>query len=168
METTKNSIQRLGILTGLFTSLILACYFLLMKVFGLAQIVELRYLNFFILFGGILYAYRHFRQPGHNIEYLPGIGLGILTAAASVIPFAVFMYAYFTFLDPALLETIKNGKVVMGDYITPFAITGTVIMEGLSSGAIISFALMQYYKSGFEKSEIKNRRKKWSEGYLNS
>lgn len=152
MKTLKNSIQKIGMSTGLMTSLLLIAYFSLMKALNVAQHPELRYFNFFILFGGIYYAYWQFKEPEHNIDYLPGIGLGFITTIATVIPFVAFLFVYFSYVDPGLLEIIKNSSVV-GDYLSPFSVVGIVGIEGLSSGVIISFMLMQYYKSGFEKNE---------------
>ena len=151
MKTTKKSIERLGVVTGLMTSVLLIGYFLLMQALHLAHITELRYFNFLILLTGLLFAYRNFREPEHNIPYLPGIGLGIITTLASIFPFAGFMYAYFTYINPDFFEALKNsGTLMMGSYINPLAASGIVIAEGLASGAILSFAFMQYYKSGFE------------------
>ncbi len=160
METSKKTIASLGVKTGLVTSFLLIAYFLLMKAFGLAHISELRYFNFFILFGALLYAYRHYKEPNQNIEYLPGIGLGFITVAASVLPFAIFIYHYFWYLDPNLLEVIKHRSAMMGAYINATSIAGVIIVEGLASGGILSFALMQYYKSGFEKKE----KQLWTQG----
>lgn len=155
MKTTKRSIEFIGTATGLIISLLLVSYFSLMKVLGLATVSELRYFNFFILLGGILYAYEQFRTPGNNIEYFSGMGLGFITTAASVIPFAAFIYAYFTYVDPGLLAAIKSNSL-MGEYLTPFTVTGAIVIEGLASGVIISFVLMQYYKSAHERND-----KKW-------
>jgi hypothetical protein len=155
MKTTKKTIQRVGVTTGLITSLLLVSYFSLMKAFGSAHLTELRYLNFFILSAGIFYAYYLFRKPGYNIEYFAGAGLGFITTAASVIPFAAFLYAYFTYVDPGLLVTIKSSSL-MGEYLTPFTVAGAIVVEGMASGVILSFILMQYYKSaGFENSDRK-------------
>ncbi len=153
METQKKTIQGLGIKTGLVTSFFLIAYFLLMKALNLAQISELRYLNFFILLIGVIYAYKHYREPGHNIEYLPGLGLGMITTASAVIPFSIFIYHYFWFIDPNLLTAIEQNSVIMAAYLNPTTVAGAILMEGMASGAIISLVLMQHYKSGFEKEE---------------
>jgi membrane protein CcdC involved in cytochrome C biogenesis len=162
METTNKSIERIGVTTGLITSLLLVSYFSLMKALGLATVPELRYFNFFILLGGILYAYEQFRTPGNNIEYLSGMGLGFITTVASVVPFAAFIYAYFTYVDPGLLATIKSNSL-MGEYLTPFTVTGAIVIEGLASGVIISFVLMQYYKSAYDRNDKKWLRRKHHE-----
>lgn len=158
MKTAKKTIQSVGVTTGLVTSLVLVSYFSIMKAFGFAHVTELRYFNFFILSAGILYAYYLFRKPGYNIEYFAGAGLGFITTIASVIPFAAFLYAYFTYVDPGLLESIKNASK-MGEYLTPFTVAGAIVVEGMASGVILSFILMQYYKSaGFE-----NPDRKWTQ-----
>ncbi len=151
MEAIKNQFQQLGLIAGLVISTLFIGWFLLMNSLGLAHVSELRYVNFVFLLGGLVYVFHHFKQPGHDIEYLPGIGLGFITTAASIVPFAAFLYIYFSYVDTALLEQIKSSSALMGTYLTPFAIAGAIVMEGLAYGLIVSFVIMQYYKSGFEK-----------------
>src|ERR1035437_2694438 len=155
MESTKKSIQQLGIKTGLVISLLLIAYFLMMKELHLVQIIEFRFLNFIIFLGGIIYAYRKYKEPNKNIEYMSGMGLGLVTTASSVIPFVLFIYVYFSFINPTLLMELKSNSVMMGQYISASSAAGTVLIEGMCSGLILSFVMMQYYKSGFNKQENK-------------
>ena len=153
MEAEKKSIQTLGITTGLVMFVALVAYFLLMKSFNLIHITELRCLNFFILLGGLMYAYRQYKRPDMNVEYLSGMGLGVITTAVSVLPFALFIYIYFSYVDLTFIQVLKEHSVMMGEYLTPGTAAGTVAVEGICSGLIISFAIMQYYKSGFKKGD---------------
>jgi len=47
-----NSVEKIGIRWGIYTFLMLSVYFLLMKLFGLGHVLELRFLNAFIMFYG--------------------------------------------------------------------------------------------------------------------
>ncbi len=157
MKTKKNIMENTGITIGLATSLFLIAYFSIMKMLNLAHIPELRYFNFFILLAGIYLAYQYVHKPNKAIEYLPGLGLGFITTVCSVIPFAIFMFVYFSYLDPVLLEQIKSSQTTMREYLTPGSVAGAIVIEGMSSGVILSFIMMQYYKEGFERGE----RKQW-------
>jgi hypothetical protein len=167
MEAIKNQFQQLGLMAGLVISTLFIGWFMLMNALGLGHISELRYVNFVFLLGGLAYVFHHFKQPDHNIEYLPGLGLGFITTTASIVPFAMFLYVYFSYLDAALLVQIKSSSALMGTYLTPFAIAGAVLMEGLAYGLIVSFVIMQYYKSGFEKHTRKFFARKTNREFIN-
>nr|MBP7246043.1 hypothetical protein [Bacteroidia bacterium] len=84
----------------------------------------------------------------------PGIGLGFITSIVSLIPFAFFLYVYFTYIDLDLLLKIKSGSSLMGSYLTPLASAIGVAIEGAAYGVIISFVIMQYYKSSLTNREF--------------
>lgn len=148
MAATETSLKKLGIRVGILTSILMIAYFILMRVLNLVHIPELRYFNFVILFVGLFYAYWNYSRSNENILYLPGLGLGALTTASSIMPFAAFLFIYFNHLEPNLLELLKNNTTIsFADYMTPLSVAGAIVMEGMSAGLIISFILMQYYKS---------------------
>lgn len=147
MEDSEKSIQQLGVRCGLVISAFFIGFFLLMITLDLGHISELRYFNFLFLILGLVYVFRYFKRPGRKISYLPGIGLGFITSTVSLIPFAFFLYVYFSYLDPELLIKIKSGTTLMSSYLTPLASAIGVAIEGTAYGVIISFVIMQYYKS---------------------
>ena len=131
---------------GLLTAAGLIAYFLLMKVVGLVQIVELRMLNLFILIAGVGFAIREYkRRSDDEMDYLQGFGIGMLTSAVSVIPFALFIFAYLNFFDPAFMETIRQEEP-FGQYLNPYMAAVAIFFEGMGSGLILSFIIMQYMK----------------------
>ena len=108
--------------------------------------------NFVILFTGIILTYRYYRTKTKlNIEYLPGMLLGAMTTAVASFVFTFFIYLYFSTVDSDQLALLKDNVLFMGELVTPLRAAGATLIEGLSSGVIISFAMMQYYKSGFQK-----------------
>lgn len=150
MTRTKNSIQKLGILTGIIVSVVLIAYFLLMQVCGLLRMPQFSMLNFVILLGGLIFAYSHYRKQGKNIDYMSGAALGMTTTAVGIAPYTAFLYIYLAFVDETLLTEIKSD-ILTGEYLTPFSAAGSVLIIGLSYGLILSFILMQYYKSRDER-----------------
>ncbi|MFN0189876.1 MAG: hypothetical protein ACKVQV_14335 [Bacteroidia bacterium] len=151
MENVKTTIQQLGIKVGLVICALYIGFFLLMKALNLGHISELRYINFLILILGLIYVFNYFKRPGYKIEYLSGMGLGFITSTVSLMPFAFFLYLYFSYIDPDLLIKIKSGSTLMSSYLTPLASAIGVAIEGIAYGVIVSFIIMQYYKSSLTK-----------------
>jgi hypothetical protein len=146
----KNQTKHLEMKVGLVTCGVLIAYFLFMKLVDLIQITELRGLNIIILAGGVFYVYHHHRKQTHsNLEYFKGLLLGIFTTLYAVIPFSLFVFLYFWKLDPYLITTLKSHTLFMGMVITPEIATESILIEGIVSGVLLSFIMMQYYREGF-------------------
>jgi hypothetical protein len=158
METQKISIERLAIITGVFTCAAMIIYFLLMALLGLAHIAELRFLNFVIAAGGAVGAIKYYmNKTGSHIKYLEGLTLSFVSIIVGAVLFALFIFFYFSKINPELLDVIRMDAPVMGKYLTPFSASITVIAEGIVSGLILSFSLMQYFKDDTLHSPYKQR-----------
>ena len=154
----RNNIKNLELKAGLLTSAALILFFLFMRYVDLIQIVELRCLNFFILLIGVNAAFRyHRRQSEPNVEYFSGFYFGFFTALYAVIPFALFVFIYLWKIDPSLVVGLKSNSLFMGIEVTPEKAAITTMVEGTVSGVLISFILMQYYRSGFRNPIDKKR-----------
>ena len=70
--------------------------------------------------------------------------MGIWVTFMAVIPFALFI-AIFLSYDDHLMMIIKQSTSI-GEYLNPLTIFGSTCIEGISSGIIITFILMQYFK----------------------
>lgn len=152
METNKQSPESSSLKIGLITSAALIGYFLLMKAIGLAHIIELRLLNFVFLGIGITYGiYQLKKSLSHEDFYLKGLGHGFMIVLFALVPFAIFMTIYLQFLDPQLMAQIRES-VAISEYINWMAILFVLLLEGLASGAILTFAAMQYFKNEGSKS----------------
>lgn len=149
MKTLQNiSFEKISIKAGIIICAGYIIYFIFMKYMNLLGIAELRSLNFLILLIGLFLTFRYYRLKSQmHIEYLKGLSLGIFTSIISIVLFAIFIFTYFSEIDPPLLQQLKNSAPVIGQYLTPFSAAFTIILEGGISGLIISFALMQYYKN---------------------
>ena len=145
MENNKQSVEAVAIKYGLYTTGGLIGYFLIMKVLGLVHVVELRGFNLFIIVGGILLAMRHQRSKQDGpLVYLQGIGLGLLTCAVAVITFSIFIFAYLQ-MDTGLMKSIRETET-FGQYLNPYILAFVIALEGIASGFIASFMIMQYMK----------------------
>ncbi|MFT2007866.1 DUF4199 domain-containing protein [Pontibacter sp. 13R65] len=141
--------EKTGLKYGIFTALALVAYFLLMKLLGLAHIIELRFLNGLILAGGIVMAIKNYKQSVDGmIRYFKGLGVGTITAITATVLFAVFMLLYIKLFDTKMLEVLSAERY-FGERmtVTPGVVIFMVLMvEGLISGFLISFIAMQYFK----------------------
>lgn len=145
MEDHKYSLENVSIRYGLYVTVGLIAYFIIMKVVGLVHIVELRTLNFIILVTGIAMALKNYNQHQEGgMAYLKGIGVGLLTSAVAVIPFAIFIFVYLQ-IDVELLNAIRNREP-FGQHLNPYILAFVIAFEGFFSGLILTFIVMQYMK----------------------
>jgi hypothetical protein len=149
------STERIGLLAGLLTSLGLVAYFMIMKAFGLAHIIELRFFNFVIMAVGICTGIVYLKNRTQEHEfYLKGLAEGMIITVVAVVSFAIFMTVYLTTVDRVLMHEISTRVPYTGT-MDGMVIFVSIFMEGMASGAIITFAAMQYLKRvGTFKTEI--------------
>ena len=156
MESSKPSVERIGLKIGLITCLGLLAYFFLMKALGLAHIIDFRVFNFLILGSGIIYGIRKLKHELHEPNfYLKGLLEGLFISLVAVLPFAIIISLYLEYFDIGLLNHIKEG-LSSREYINGFSIFAIIFMEGMASGGIIGYCSMQYMKSVWNEKE-----KKW-------
>ncbi|MDP2385791.1 MAG: DUF4199 domain-containing protein [Bacteroidota bacterium] len=147
MEKIKNTVERIGIKYGLLTFVALVAYFLLMQAVGLGHIIELRFLNFIILAYGIYYAIMKLKSEASEDEfYFKGLAEGVVTSMVGVIPFAAFVGFYLAYIDPNLMNEIRQNVPISG-YINTFSAFVVVNLEGFASGVLITYVVMQYFSS---------------------
>ncbi|MDF2437576.1 MAG: hypothetical protein K0Q95_1952 [Bacteroidota bacterium] len=141
------SLERTGFATGLLITLTLIAYFFIMKALNLAQVVELRFFNFVFIAAGICYGINNLKHKLHEQEfYLKGLAQGMIITAVTVTSFALFMSIYLSYFDSALMNDISHRVPYTGS-IDGMIIFVSIFMEGMASGAIITFSAMQYFKS---------------------
>ncbi|MTI29438.1 DUF4199 domain-containing protein [Xanthovirga aplysinae] len=140
--------KNIGVKYGVITTVMMILYFLTMMAMGLAEKTELRAFNFILQMIGIHLAFREYKHS-HNgkIKYLKGFGVGGVTALVNTLSFALFMFIFLGSVDPELMQYIKENEP-MGDYLTPFLCAVAITMEGLFTGLLNTFILMQYEKTG--------------------
>ncbi len=121
----------------------LIVFFLLMKVIGLAHHYELRFLNVFIQVGGIFFALKKFKQTHEeHMNYFRALITGVATGAVASALFAVFLFVYMS-VDSAFMQGIIENEP-MGRYLNPYITAFMVALEGLFSGLLFTFIIINY------------------------
>lgn len=134
---------------ALFTGGALIAYFLLMKLFGLETNFYLRIFNLVIMIAGIFFLYRNtfLRGSDEHVGYLQGLLMGVQLTIISVVIFIVFLGVYIKFLDPGFMGILKSTGLWATSGISVTQAVLGILIEGIASGFIISFTLMQYFKA---------------------
>jgi len=128
---------------GLAIAAALMLFFLIMKVAGLSHHPELRLLNLLILVVGTYLALKKFKQTHQDrLNYFRALVTGVATGAVGSIVFAVILFLYMQ-LDPALMQAIKTNEP-MGRFLNPYIASFIVALEGVFSGLLVTFILINY------------------------
>jgi hypothetical protein len=114
-------------------------FFLIMKLFNLATMVEFRFLNIDILLFGVRYVLLRERAENNGrLEYLNGMMKGFMTAVLAAVMFSVFIFIYLK-LDRSFMHYLTITQP-FGKSLTPASAALIILIEGAASGAILSFA----------------------------
>ena len=128
---------------GLKIAIGLIGFFLIMKVIGLSNHVELRLLNLLILVAGIYYALKKFRLTHHDsLNYFRGLITGFTTGAIGSALFALFLFVWMK-LDANMMQSIIDNEP-MGRYLNAYMASFIVALEGVFSGLLVTFVLINY------------------------
>jgi hypothetical protein len=145
MQVDRSMPRYIGIF-GSITSLLLITYFSIASAFDFKEIEELRYLNVFILFGGVFVAnYFYHKDNKHITNYLNGFALGMGTTALAGIIFAAYMYIFMKFMAPEFGLSVKSA--IPFDFVTVELVALIAFLETVLSGFMATFAAMQYFKN---------------------
>jgi ABC-type Fe3+-siderophore transport system permease subunit len=131
---------------GLKTAAGLSAYFLLMQVIDKHHHVELRMFNLVILSVGVYYALKKFKNSHQDhVNYFRGLIVGVATSAIASVLFGVVLFIYMK-LDPSLIQSIQENEP-MGHYLNEYMSAFIVALEGVFSGMLVTFVLMNYVNS---------------------
>ncbi|MGB3587935.1 MAG: DUF4199 domain-containing protein [Tunicatimonas sp.] len=127
-------------------ALVLAGFFFLMKAFGLEHNLELRAFNLIILASFILMAVQDFKKrKSGKLSYLKGLSLGILSTIIGTVSFAIMVVFYVSVVNPGFMEVIQTQEL-FGDFLNPFLVGFTIVIEGSASGCLATYGIMQFFK----------------------
>lgn len=134
---------------ALFTGAALIAYFLIMKLLGLETNFYLRIFNFVIMTGGIYLLYRHTFKQGRSehVGYLQALLMGAKLTTIAVVVFIIFLAAYIKLIDPSFVKVLDNAGIWSLNGVSLIQAMLGILIEGLASGYVISFVLMQFFKS---------------------
>ena len=131
---------------GLRIALGLSLYFIVMQLMGLAHQVELRLFNLLILVAGVYFALKKFRETHEDkLNYFRALVTGVSTAAIGACTFAAFLFLYMS-LDQSLMQSIIDNEP-MGRFMNPYIASCIVALEGLFSGLLVTFVLINYVQT---------------------
>lgn len=138
-----NDPERIPESFGIRIAIGLTFFFLVMQLTGYSHHPELRLLNLFILVAGVYYALRKFRRTHQDsLNYFRALVTGVSTAAIGSVLFSVLLFLYMQ-LDPSLMESIKVNEP-MGRYLNPYIASFIVALEGVFSGLLVTFIVINY------------------------
>jgi len=122
----------------------LTVYFVIMKFLGLLHVVELRMLNLVILVAGVFFALRKFKRTHEDhLNYFRGLVTGVAASAIGSVGFAAFFFVYVSFIDTELMQYIIENEP-MGRFLNPYMSAFIVALEGVFSGLLVTFIIINY------------------------
>lgn len=131
---------------GVLMFLLIGGFFLLVNYIGYGHITELRLVNIlFVVIVSNLLARRNWIDDS-GVEYV-GNFLSVLTAnIVNVVLCMVGFILYISLFDPDYISTISSGLLWNSDSsLTQVLIA--LFFEGMASSVVVSFTVMQYWKS---------------------
>ncbi|HTJ50700.1 MAG TPA: DUF4199 domain-containing protein [Cyclobacteriaceae bacterium] len=118
-------------------------YFLIMKVAGFSHVVELRLVNIVILVAGVYLALKKFKQTHEeHLNYFRALITGVATGAIGSLIFALFLFIWMK-VDVGMMQHIQETDP-MGRYLNPYIAAFIVALEGVFSGLLVTFILINY------------------------
>lgn len=121
----------------------LTLYFVVMYLVGLGNHVELRLLNLIILAGGVYFGLKKFKEThGKHINYFRALATGVSISTIGSFLFAAFLFFFMKFNDGFMTWIIENEK--MGRYLNPYMGSFIVLLEGVFSGLLVTFVLLNW------------------------
>lgn len=121
----------------------LIAYFLIMQLSPWGHIVELRLFNLVIQTVGIYFALKKFKEShGSHLNYFRALITGVNTAAIGSLIFSLFLFVYMK-VDNRFMVSIVSTEA-MGRYLNPYISAFIVLLEGVFSGLLVTFVLINY------------------------
>jgi hypothetical protein len=146
MAFGKVTYQKVSLKYGIFVGIAHIVYFLLMRLLGLENRVELSLLSGLFLVIGIVMAIASYKRAVNGmINYLKGLAIGATVGVVSSTILAVFLVLYLTVIDKAYLNDLQASSLFPQSIsiLTVFVLT---ILYGTVPGMWLAFIAMQWFK----------------------
>jgi len=121
-------------------------YFFAMKIIGLENVSELRFLNFLFVVWGINNAIKNNIIKNKDTFYISNLFIGVATSIIAVGIIIIALITYVSILDPTFI-TVLEKSFLWGANLSLPLIVFAIAIEGIASSVICSFILMQYWKN---------------------
>jgi hypothetical protein len=130
---------------SIFTSLGMISYFFLMKLFNLNGMLELRYLNFLLIFFAVRHVLLHKQTAdGVSVTFHQAMMIGFITVFFTSALFSTFIFIYLN-LDTTFMTMVQFSQPY-GHYLTPASASFVTFLEGVASGAVIAIPVLRTMK----------------------
>ncbi|WP_276372555.1 hypothetical protein [Chryseolinea sp. H1M3-3] len=135
--------RRIPEIYGTFIALGLIFYFFIAYFAGFLHVIEYRLLNLVIMSIGIYYSLKQFKRThSGNLDYFKALIIGVSSAFIGTSTFVLFLFLYLK-IDTALMQAIIENEP-MGPYLNTYIATFAVWLEGIFSGLIMTFILINF------------------------
>lgn len=142
-----NTSAKVSIKYGLIITISLIIYFLILKIIGLHNNPWFRMFNGPIVAFGIYMAIKNHKLiSGNTFSYINGFKTGLLTGFLATFLFAIFMAIYMFHLDVEFKNMLLKDWFQDDNYGGGILIF-IILIEGMSSTAILTLAFMQIFKN---------------------
>ncbi len=142
-----NSSTTVALKYGVYTTITLIAYFLVLKLFGLHNNPWFRLTNGLIMAYAIYAAIKYYKLvSGSTFNYTNGFKVGLLTGFLATLVFSFFMAIYMFHIDEAFKNDLLRGWFNDFDYGGGILIF-IILVEGLSSTVVLTLAFMQLFKN---------------------
>lgn len=121
-------------------------YFFAMKLLGLENISELRFLNFLFVIWGVNSAIKNNIHKNQDTFYISNLFVGVSTSIVAVGIILVSLITYVSVIDSEFIIVLENSYL-WGKNLSLPLIVFAISIEGIASSVICSFILMQYWKN---------------------
>jgi hypothetical protein len=118
-------------------------YFVVMNLIGLGNHVELRLLNLFILASGIFFGLKKFKETHEDhLNYFRALITGVAIGAVGSTIFGILLFIYMTVNGDFMTSMVQNEQ--MGLHLNPYMASFIVVLEGVFSGLLVTFVLINW------------------------
>ncbi|TYP96068.1 hypothetical protein C7447_1095 [Tenacibaculum adriaticum] len=121
-------------------------FFILMKLLGLDNVSELRFLNFIFVLWGVNNAIKTNMESNKENLYINNFSVGIATSVLGVAFTIIGLMIYVGFIQPDFITVLENSSF-WGQGLNLTKMVFALAIEGIASSVICSFILMQFYKN---------------------
>ena len=132
---------------GFLISLLLGAYFFVMEIFGLSDIIYLKFVNIILI---IWVLNRNIKRNIENRKttYLGNFGSGLITSFYGILFSILGLWIYIgVFRGADYIDNLAASVIMGGEEVTLPQFCLALLFEGLSSSFILVFILMQKWKN---------------------
>jgi len=142
IKLAENS-KYVGVIYGVFIGVALIAYFWIAWLVGFLHIPEMRALNVVIQVAGIYFALKQYRKTHEgSLNYFRAMSVGFTASTLGTIIFVIVLFITFQIDHDFYNNIIKDEP--MGRYLTVYMACFAVATEGVLSGSLATYLLMNY------------------------